>query len=60
MIIDKGQPTASKRGDPHEEYLIGYRMFIKYCIFSRILESMSPPSRQHSAAFGCKKKITSQ
>ena len=33
-----------------------YRVFIKYCVFfSRILESLPPLPRQHSAAIGCTK-----
>ena len=33
---------------------IRYRVFIKYCVFfSRILESLPPLPRQHSAAIGC-------
>ena len=30
-------------------------MFIKYCVFLRILESLTPLPRQHSAAIGCTK-----
>ena len=30
-------------------------MFIKYCYFLRILESLRPFPRQHSAAIGCTK-----
>ena len=36
-----------------------YRVFIKYCVFPRILESLPPLHRQHSAAIVCT-KITSQ
>ena len=33
-----------------------YRVFIKYCVFfPRILESLPPLPRQHSAAIGCTK-----
>ena len=36
--------------------LILYRVFIKYCVFfPRILESLPPLPRQHSAAIGCTK-----
>ena len=35
-----------------------YRVFIKYCVFyPRILESLPPLPRQHSAAIVCTKKI---
>ena len=35
-----------------------YRVFIKYCVFfSRILESLPPFPRQHTAAIGCTKKL---
>ena len=33
---------------------VSNRVFIKYC-FSRILESLSPLPRQHSAGIGCTK-----
>ena len=33
-----------------------YGVFIKYCVFSpRILESLPPFPRQHTAAIGCTK-----
>ena len=32
-----------------------YRVFIKYCVFPRILECLPPLPRQHSAAIGCTK-----
>ena len=35
--------------------IITYRVFIKYCVFLRVLESLPALPRQHSAAIGCTK-----
>ena len=43
----------NKHSKDHVTY---YRVFIKYCVFfPRILESLPPLPRQHSAAIGCTK-----
>ena len=39
-----------------DSLIFTYRVFIKYCVFfSRILESLLPLPRHHSAAIGCTK-----
>ena len=38
-----------------KSWRVCYRVFIKYCVFPRILESLPPLPRRHSAAIGCTK-----